>query len=157
MEVKFVQDEDFLNYKEPSMFIGFPYCNFKCERENPKCHCQNSPLALAPIIMISDEKIIQRYMSNNITRAIVFGGLEPLDSFTELVGFINKFRAESDDEIVIYTGYNKEEIAAQIEVLRQYKNIIIKFGRFIPDVQGRYDEVLGITLASDNQYAERIS
>jgi len=37
------------------------------------------------------------------------------------------------------------------------KNIIIKYGRFIPDKEKHYDEVLGIYLASDNQYAERIS
>ena len=36
------------------------------------------------------------------------------------------------------------------------KNIIIKFGRFIPNRPSRYDEVLGVELASDNQFAKRI-
>jgi hypothetical protein len=36
-------------------------------------------------------------------------------------------------------------------------NIIIKYGRFIPNHQPHYDEILGVKLASDNQYAERIS
>ena len=26
--------EDFTNYKEPSMFLIFPYCNLKCDIEN---------------------------------------------------------------------------------------------------------------------------
>ena len=40
---------------------------------------------------------------------------------------------------------------------RNEKNIIIKYGRFIPDSKSRYDNILGITLASDNQYAEEIN
>ena len=37
-----------------------------------------------------------------------------------------------------------------------FTNIIIKFGRYIPNQKPHYDEVLGVNLASDNQYAERI-
>ena len=32
--------------------------------------------------------------------------------------------------------------------------VIIKWGRFIPDMPRRVDPILGVTLASDNQYAE---
>jgi len=32
-------------------------------------------------------------------------------------------------------------------------NIIIKFGRFIPDQKSHMDETLGVELASPNQYA----
>jgi hypothetical protein len=38
-----------------------------------------------------------------------------------------------------------------------FKNIIIKFGRFVPNKPHHIDEVLGIELASDNQYAKRIN
>ena len=38
-----------------------------------------------------------------------------------------------------------------------YSNIIIKFGRFIPNREPHFDEVLGVNLASNNQYAKRIS
>ena len=31
MVVKGIVDEDFVNYKVPSMTIMFPYCDFKCE------------------------------------------------------------------------------------------------------------------------------
>jgi hypothetical protein len=43
------------------------------------------------------------------------------------------------------------------EQLKSFSNIIIKFGRFIPNQEPHYDEVLGVKLASDNQYARRIS
>ena len=39
----------------------------------------------------------------------------------------------------------------------KWENIIIKFGRYIPNQEKHYDDVLGIELASDNQYAEVIS
>ena len=62
-----------------------------------------------------------------------------------------------NDDVVIYTGYYPDEIKDALDVLKGFKNIIIKFGRYIPNRQSRYDEILGVTLASDNQYAERIS
>ncbi len=63
---------------------------------------------------------------------------------------------ECEDDVVIYTGYYPDEIKDELHLLSLYENIIVKFGRFIPGRPQRYDEVLGITLASDNQYAERI-
>ena len=40
MRIKFLVDEDFVNYKKPSMFIGFPSCTWKCEKE---CGQKNVP------------------------------------------------------------------------------------------------------------------
>ena len=84
-------------------------------------------------------------------------GLEPFDSWSDLLELIKKLRCFVDDDIVIYTGYYKDEIADKIHVLSEYKNIIVKFGRQIPNQEKHYDEVLGVYLASDNQYAENIS
>lgn len=158
MILKGIVDEDFANYKVPSMFIAFPKCSFKCEMENKDCCCQNSVLAREKNIEVGVDTVARRYIHNEITRAIVCGGLDPMDSFDDLHGLINYIRrAGVDDDIVIYTGYTEDEVRNEVEVLRQYKNIVIKFGRFIPNGTKRYDEVLGVTLASDNQYAKRIS
>lgn len=138
------------------MFIGFPTCDFKCERECGKKMCQNSELAKAPNIEMSYDNIVDRYISNDMTSAIVFGGLEPLLSPSDVVRLIHCFRQKTDDDIVIYTGYNENEIQI-MPYLTQYKNIIIKFGRFIPDQESHLDEVLGVKLASPNQHAKRIS
>jgi hypothetical protein len=40
--------------------------------------------------------------------------------------------------------------------LKNFDNIIIKYGRFIPNQEQHYDETLGVNLASNNQYAERL-
>jgi len=61
-----------------------------------------------------------------------------------------------DDPIIIYTGYNKNEIQC-LDILNNYNNIIIKYGRYIMGQQPHYDEVLGVKLASDNQYAEKLT
>lgn len=119
--------------------------------------CQNSTLAQSPNIEIETSKLVDRYLSNPITKAIVCGGLEPLDTWRDLKRFIAEFRHKTEDDIVIYTGYKEEEIQNQLAYLRPYRNIIVKFGRFIPNQEPHYDEVLGINLASDNQYARRIS
>ena len=157
MRIKFLVDEDFVNYKKPSMFIGFPSCTWKCEKECGQKMCQNKELALSPDIEISYKTIVDRYMENPITKAIVMGGLEPMDSWRELRTLIGFFRTETDDDIIIYTGYNEDEISNMLKYLRCYRNIIVKFGRFVPNKESHYDEVLGIKLASPNQYAERIS
>lgn len=157
MKIKNLIDEDFINYKKPSMFIGTSSCDFKCDKEAGCQVCQNSDLAKAPTIEIDDEEIIQRYITNPITEAITLGGLEPFDDFNDLFAFIADFRDYSKDDIIIYTGYYPEEIPSYLDLLSaNYKNIIIKFGRFIPDKPHRYDELLGVELPSDNQYAKKL-
>lgn len=157
MIVKDIVIEDFVNYKKPSMFIICPKCSFKCDIENGSRICQNSNLVLQPDMNITDDFIINKYINNDITKAIVFGGLEPFDTFAEMLSLISKFRKCTNDDIVIYTGYTKDEIDGYIKMLSIYKNIIVKFGRFIPNNDVHYDPVLGINLSSDNQYAENIS
>lgn len=155
LKIKQLVDEDFVNYKKPSMFIGFPTCSFKCDKESRQQVCQNSALADAPIIEMEYEDILKRYLNNPITEAIVIGGLEPFDTFNQLEKLVWFFRDHTDDDIVIYSGYNPEEIKSYVDALTPLKNIIIKYGRFKPDQPHHYDKVLGIELASDNQYAER--
>jgi hypothetical protein len=154
MIVKEIRDEDFTSYKKPAMVIGFPSCTWKCEKECGEHCCQNSALAQAPNINISIDSLIERYMNNPITKAVVCGGLEPVDNWEDLQCFILNFRYYSPDEIVIYTGYKEEEVQDKLEWLKLYEPIIVKFGRYIPNQQPHYDEILGIKLASDNQYAK---
>jgi hypothetical protein len=158
LKIKQLLDEDFVNYKNPSMFIGFPSCTWKCEKECGQKMCQNKELALSPDIKVSCKTIVDRYIKNPITKAVVMGGLEPFDSWEDLVNLIYEFRKHTQDFIVIYSGFYLSEINDKVEYLRQnYDNIIIKFGRFVPNQEPHYDEVLGVRLASSNQYAERIS
>lgn len=157
MVIKGVTAEDFSNYKKPSMFIAFPSCSWKCDKECGVQVCQNGALAKAPNIDVDADIIVKKYLNNPITKAVVCGGLEPFDSWSDLLLFIEKFRKKSQDDIVIYTGYNKEEIANKINILKQFKNIIIKTGRYLPGHEKHFDEVLGVYLASNNQHAEVIS
>lgn len=158
MKIKGIRDEDFTQYKKPSMFIAFPKCDFKCEKDCGKKICQNSQLATSDSIEVTELSVVERYLKNPITQAIVIGGLEPFDSWMELMRLVSLFRTETQDDIVIYTGYKKREIENNmLRYLSAYRNIIVKFGRYVPDQQSHYDEVLGVSLASPNQYAERIS
>lgn len=161
MIVRTIVDEDFVQYKEPCMYIATAFCNSKCCKEAgiPLSVCLNDAWRGTATIAMVDEGIIERYLSNSITTTICFAGLEPFEQFDQVYNFIEKLRKDynCNDTVLIYTGYNKEEIAERIEKLKDFDNIIIKFGRFVPDNPGRFDDVLGVHLASDNQYAERIS
>ena len=157
MIIKQLLDEDFVNYKKPSMFIGFPSCSWKCDKECGMQVCQNSALASSPVKDIRFKTIVNRYINNPITSSVVCGGLEPFDTWDDLYGLIMYLRVSTQDDIVIYTGYYKEEIEEYIDKLKVFPNLIVKFGRYIPSHKKHFDKVLGIYLASDNQYAERIS
>ena len=160
MKIKGIIDTDFVNYKIPCMTIEMPICKgFKCDRECGKPVCQNGSLASAPTNEYSIDSIIELYESNPIVRAVCFQGLEPFDTFDDLRDFIFEFRNcySINDDVVIYTGYNKYEIENQLIELKQFSNIIVKFGRYIPQQPSVFDELLGVELASPNQYAERIS
>ena len=157
MILKNLIDEDFINYKKPSMVLGFPNCTFKCDKECGQQVCQNSALAQAPDIEISIDKIIDRYLNNEISKSVVLSGLDPMDSWSDLLLFTKKFREKSQDDLIIYTGYEKSEIIDKINILKQFPNIIVKFGRYIPNQEKHFDEVLCVYLASNNQYAEVIS
>ena len=158
MKLKGIIEEDFVQYKKPSMFLIFPKCSFKCDKECGRPICQNGALANSEEIEIDiKQDIIWKYMDNPITEAIVCGGLEPFDSWEDLKCLIMNLRYYTPDDIVIYTGYREYEVSREkIEWLELYGNIIIKFGRFIPDQPSRYDEILGVNLVSNNQYAKRL-
>ena len=160
MRVKHIIYEDFVNYKKTSMFIGTVSCDFKCctEQNLPLSTCQNQTNYLKPIIEIDNSKLIETYLANPITEAIVFGGLEPFLQFSELYDFIFELRYKYNcqDDVIIYTGYNKPEILSKVIDLTLLNNIIIKYGRFIPGQKPHLDPILNVYLASDNQYAEKI-
>ena len=157
MLIKGIIDCDLINYKEPCLTIETPKCNFKCDKECGMPVCQNSSLASAPTFNCPIETIIDYFDANPITQAICFQGLEPFDTFEDLLSFIQAFRVCHSQPIIIYTGYTQQELKEFLKILKQYKNIIIKFGRFVPNDNSIYDKILGVNLSSSNQYAEVIS
>lgn len=158
--VKEIVDENFQDYKKSSMFIATSRCDFKClkERGLDFSICQNMKISKMPDKKVFIPEVFRRYKSNPITGAIVVGGLEPMLQFEEVFSLIFYFRwSGCHDDFVIYTGYYENEIKNQVQKLKKFDNIIIKYGRFIPDDKSIYDDVLGINLSSHNQYAVKIS
>jgi len=159
MILKQLIDEDFTNYKMASMLLGFPRCTWKCEEGCGRRVCQNGALAAAPDIDVDVKYLVGRYLANHITTAIVCGGLEPFDSPDDLVEFIDEFRSHCNDDVVIYTGYTEVELFGNDAFisLKKHPNLVVKFGRYQPDKDAVYDEILGVWLANSGQYARRIT
>lgn len=156
-----VVDEDFVNYKKASMFLGTAFCDWKCCREigvAPSA-CQNhQTVTSSKARAIPIESLCRRYLQNPITSAVVFGGLEPFLQTEEVLAFVRTLRGMGcEDDIVIYTGYEPNEVSKPLELLRNYPNIVVKFGRYRPNSDGVFDPTLGVHLASSNQHAEKIS
>ena len=159
MELKGLLDYDCVNYKVPCLTLMFPKCDFKCDKLNGESVCQNCTLALEKNIKVSTDVIYEYYLKNPLTKAFCLQGLEPFDSFDDVLYLVFSIRKEYDcqDPIIIYTGYYPEEVPEYIKELKRYPNIIVKWGRFILDSTPVFDEILGVTLASNNQYGEKIS
>lgn len=150
--------ENFNHYKLPSMVIGCVYCNWKCCKEAglPISTCQNqSHSTLRPKNYTPDE-ICQEFISDPIEKAIVFAGLEPFEQYSDMCCVIITLREKykRSDPVIIYTGYTQFELENEILFLSRFENIIVKFGRFIPGQEKHRDDVLGVVLASNNQYAK---
>ena len=158
IEVKGIIFEDFVNYKKPCMTLMMPKCSFKCDKENGVQLCQNWELAAAPEQTVHINSLMRNYINNPITEAIVLQGLEPFDSLIDLytvAAALEDFQIT--DDFVIYTGYTREEITSQLKPLHNVPgHVIVKWGRYIPNQKPHYDPILGVYLASDNQYGEII-
>lgn len=156
--IKAMVVEDFSNYKLPCLFLGIGGCDFKCDKDAGRVVCQNHALAESNPLLLDLDQMVLRYANNKITHAIVIGGLEPFSDPETLVNLIKGFR-DNDimDPIVLYTGHTLSEVTVGKKALFRkiiaFKNIIIKYGRYIPDRPSIKDPILGVTLASDNQFA----
>lgn len=159
MKLKGIIDYDCTNYKEPVLTLEFPFCDFKCDKLNNCQVCQNNSLIKEPTIEVSLKTIWELYKQNPLTKGFCLQGLEPLDSIDDVLNFIKYVRGNNfcNDPIIIYTGYDKEEVTKFIYQITDFDNIIIKWGRFIKGQNSHYDRILGVNLASDNQYAEKIT
>ena len=161
MRVKNIIEEDIVNYKETSMFISTCFCDWKCCTEIGAdiCLCQNSPAYGMKIKEMDNARLVKRYLKNKMTHAVVLGGFEPMWSNTwdETLEFLMCFRQATQDTIVIYTGYHEDEVADKVTQLKELGNVIVKFGRYRPNQKPHHDDILGVDLANDEQYAKRIS
>ena len=159
MKILGIQHNDYVNYKKPSFIILFPYCTFKC---GP--FCQNKSLINCTALEVSFKRLYETYQQNSLNQALVLSGLEPFDSFQDLCELIEYFRniKKIKDDIVIYTGYTEEELYEKLKILKHYigeeacGGIIIKYGRYQEGKDKVLDSLLGVTLASDNQYAKEL-
>ena len=149
---------DFINYKEVCFNIASGIsCTFKCNKECGQSICQNQQICGEAIHTLSINSIIEQFNSQSIATSICFQGLEPLDNLKQLLWFVYKFRKTNNNTIIIWTGYSEEECEDLVYLIQKkmrWKNIIIKYGRFRPNQNKHYDELLGVYLASDNQYAK---
>lgn len=132
-------------------------CEWKCKECINKKHKDEYVISFPTI-----GEIIEQYQRNILASTIIFAGLEPLDSIPNLTLIIDHFRQVTNDTIIIYTGYEIDEMTSNSDglwlfhELKSYGNILIKFGRYIKDRPKVFNEILGIDLASDNQWVLKL-
>jgi pyruvate-formate lyase-activating enzyme len=143
------------NYKEISLYVPLGVsCTWKCQN-CCNVHYKNN----TEYIEMTYKSLIELYKRNKLVKALVISGLEPFDSFDSMYYLIYLFREKiKTDKIVIYSGYEYEEIEKKLNKLKilNDNNMIVKLGRYIPNKEKIFDKNLGIYLASNNQYSIKI-
>jgi len=154
MRILQIEDEVFSDYSKISMLVVVPFCTTCCWKELglDSSICQNDNPRGLPILDYSNRKIIERYVNNPLTNAIVFGGMDAWDSINEIIELIKLFRETSDDDVVLYTGRKYSEIASKMYDLERFKNVYVKVGRYIPNQKPVIDKITGVKLANRGQY-----
>lgn len=154
-----VKTDNITDYKKTSMLIAFPYCAGKCEG------CQNAHLQnYRTTISVSADDIADLYANLKTHEAIVMAGLEPFDSFDDVLDIIKSVgHLDKPCDFVIYTGYNLDEYSKNFEseLVKTFKNVrhfknknlIVKIGRY-DQTQTSYwfNKTLGVKLATKNQF-----
>lgn len=159
MLVTEITDNDTRFYKKPSLYVATAKCSFKCDRECGEPICSEYSKAGVRGIHYTPKQILNKYISSLHAEALVFGGMEPFDSAIDLYLCIKEFRAAYQNvPIIIWSGYTPDELneLGFLTPLLQFPNIIIKFGRYVPDDKPHYDQLLGVRLASRNQRAYKL-
>ena len=162
MKLRAIIEEDCNHYKDFSMVLFAPYCNWKCCKESniPVEECANQSFQKEPVMDFSNGFILQKYLSNPLQNALCIAGAESLDS-DDLNDFIKFFRQSVNDIIIVYTGYTITEPKVKNFIDWIFKNniqnVILKIGRYIPNDIPHIDPILEIPLASNNQFAIKIN
>ena len=169
MKVLEIKPNDFANFHDPwghsSLFVGMGWCDWKCCKEAgvDVSICQNYELQNSGFSKnIPARDLLSRYLGESTS--VVLGGLEPLNDMEGVLELASEFAELAEGwprdvraAFVVYTGYTREECHGKIDAVARSlgwrPTLIVKYGRFVPNGNGRFDPVLGVTLASDNQYA----
>lgn len=164
-----VKTDNVTDYKKTSLLIAFPNCIGKCKG------CQNQHLIDNPqnkeYLQVTADSIADFYNRLSTHNAIVMAGLEPLDSFNDVIDIIHSFGKiiTRDTDIIIYSGYNTDEYEDKFkqDLINAFKAVtavndkirclIIKLGRYDEDCLVRdnkewFNRHLGVKLATTNQY-----
>jgi organic radical activating enzyme len=165
MLVRKIIRDDNVNYKRTALFVGIGDCDWKCCKEAGMnaSMCQNSELAkVSAWKMTANECLDVVVHRKSFEQSVVIGGLEPfrdMNSLLELCRAVSSRCEFVDWDVVIYTGYYYNEIVEEVELIKESvgnHRLIIKFGRYDPALPPVKDSILGVELASSNQYAKII-
>lgn len=156
-----VKTDNITDYKETSVLLIFPYCSGKCGNACHNKYLQN--LSENEYLHTTSKAIKQLYEGLSTHKAIVMAGLEPFDSFDDVLDIVKTIcSSHKACDIVIYSGYKKDEYDETFKdkLLACYfdyniynnKKLIVKLGRYDEKHKNSWHSViLGVSLATDNQ------
>lgn len=128
-------------------FVGARICAIDCKFNCPGCF--NQPLRGRDPYVESAYDVLTKIRYGGLDQGIILGGLEWSLQPEEMLTLVTLAIA-MDLKVMIYTGHYLSDFLDKFPVLVG-KDIYVKIGRYTKELQGYYDSVHDVNIASSNQ------
>ena len=131
-------------------FVGALLLANDCHKCCPGCF--NQYLRNKPVIRMSAKMIIQAVLENPFHQGIILGGLEWTEQPLDMIELITEAK-RYEMQVMLYTHYTKKMFLYNFPMLKG-SGIYVKFGEFKIGEESHVS--MGVSLASNNQYIEKL-
>ena len=107
------------------------------------------------LLCTDSEVIIQEVLDYKFSQGIILGGFEWTEQPDELMDLVDKAYSKGL-QIILYTHHTKEDLQRILPWIYKYKGIYIKYGEYREDLRTTGHVMYGVTLATSNQYIEKV-
>ncbi|MCH4890037.1 radical SAM protein [Acidaminobacter sp. JC074] len=139
---------------EDAPFVGALVCALDC---NIGCKgCFNQSLKEAPIFYKKADEVLDEIMSNPFNEGVILAGLEWSLQPSELMAMI-KSCASKNIPVIVYTGHKIETFLRRVPKIKNYPEVLIKYGAYDESKLSLTHEAYGVRLASTNQNIQSVA
>jgi len=139
---------------EDAPFVGALVCALDC---NIGCKgCFNQSLKEAPIFYKKADEIMDEIMSNPFNEGVILAGLEWSLQPTELLALV-KSATVRNMPVIVYTGHDINTFLRRVPLIKQFTEVLVKYGAYDESKLSLTHEAYGIKLASTNQHIDSIA
>jgi pyruvate-formate lyase-activating enzyme len=139
---------------EDAPFVGALICAVSCSIGCKDCF--NESVKQEPNRCSYIPNILDEIQANPFNEGVILAGLEWSSQPKELIALV-KEATKRHLPIIIYTGYTSDQFIRRVPRIKEFPNVLIKYGSFNQNLRSFEHKEYGVNLASTNQHIQKIS